>query len=44
MPKETSQRAFGFTKIATIKDGKPQLVDITKVVEKEKPHTCSTWN
>ena len=32
---------FWFYKIVTSKDGKPELVDISKVVKKEKPHTCS---
>ena len=44
MLKPTSQGAFGSTKIVMIKDGKLELADITKVVEKEKPHTCSTWS
>ena len=41
MRKQTSLGAFGFTKIVTSKDQKPELVDISKVAEKEKPHTCS---
>ena len=41
VPKQTLLGVFGFTKTVTSKDGKPQLVDISKVVEKEKLHTCS---
>ena len=43
MPKQTLLGVFGFTKIVTSKNGKPELIDISKVVEKEKPHTCSIW-
>ena len=39
--KQTLLGVFGFTKTITSKDGKPELVDISKVVKKEKLHTCS---
>ena len=40
MSKQTLLGAFGFTKIVTKKDGKAELVDISKVVCEEKPLTC----
>ena len=38
--KQTSLGAFGFTKILTKKDGKAELVDMSKVVCEEKSLTC----
>ena len=40
MSKQTSLGAFGFTRIVTKKDGKVELVDISKAVCEEKPLTC----
>ena len=40
MSRQTSLGAFGFTKIVTKKDGKAELVDISKVVCEEKLQTC----
>ena len=37
MSKQNSLGAFGFIKIVTKKDGKAELVDISKVVCEEKP-------
>ena len=40
MSKQTSLGAFRFTRIVTKKDGKVELVDISKAVCEEKPLTC----
>ena len=40
MSEQTSLGTFGFIKILTKKDGKAELVDISKLVCEEKPLTC----
>ena len=40
MSKQLSLGAFGFTKIVTNKDGKPEFRDISTVAEKPKAYTC----